>query len=477
MDSKITVKNIGEGVWDDTWVSKSDIIEYLRCPYRIYLSHKEKIPMESLKKLEIISAFLDKGNDFEDSIISQHQFKEAERIEDVLKEEVILRAPILIQNNELGLRGIVDLIDIRKGKLYPIEIKDHKYLRDTDKLELAFYWELLEPMRIKKSQAKGYVLLNTGETVEVQLTEDEFAKLEYVIGKVRDVKKNGCLRCICDECKSCVLEETCKSSIIKSGNVSMISGVGSIRFEQLRNMGVSDIATFAEYDTVKLWQTWSDHYGPSPGLVEISKMQIHAMSWLQRKPLKIGSEPFPITDNFIILDLEYMPAELVYLVGLIVVSKNKTQYHQFFANQYRDEITVIHDLLGIINNTTSKVVTWFGNNADIPQLESAFQRCDVPRIELARLIGKHIDIGLYMKRNHRLPIISSGLSEVETYFGYKRKNKWMSGLWAIRLYEEYMFADSEAKERKIRTQLLNYNKEDLDATLLIVNRLKELSEI
>lgn len=171
---------------------------------------------------------------------------------------MILRAPIVIKNNSCGLRGITDLINVEKGKLYPIETKSHRALKDSDRLELAFYWRLLEPMRKGRPKPKGYVLLNTGEGVEVRLTRADFEELDSLIEQIREVKEYGTEPMICKECKFCRLQDECQLFVVETGGLTLVHGIAGIRQMQLESIGVKDIASLAEYDTGKLHQTWCE---------------------------------------------------------------------------------------------------------------------------------------------------------------------------------------------------------------------------
>ncbi len=83
MNVRLRTKSIGIGRWRDIWVSKSDVVEFLRCPFRVFVAYSKNIPMDELKKPEMIMALLEMGSRFENSVISRIQFKEAESIESV----------------------------------------------------------------------------------------------------------------------------------------------------------------------------------------------------------------------------------------------------------------------------------------------------------------------------------------------------------------------------------------------------------
>jgi hypothetical protein len=65
----------------------------------------------------------------------------------LLKSDITILGTPLFENKQLKLRGCPDGIDAASGALYPIEIKSHREPIHLDRLELAFYWLLLQPHR------------------------------------------------------------------------------------------------------------------------------------------------------------------------------------------------------------------------------------------------------------------------------------------------------------------------------------------
>ena len=65
MERDLVVRDIGGGLWQagtyNTWVSKSDVIQYVRCPYKVYLSQIEGIPYSNFMTPTARAALLDPG--------------------------------------------------------------------------------------------------------------------------------------------------------------------------------------------------------------------------------------------------------------------------------------------------------------------------------------------------------------------------------------------------------------------------------
>ncbi len=368
-----------------------------------------------------------------------------------------------------------------KGKLYPIEIKSHKDLEESDILELAFYWELLQPLRKGKPMPRGFVLLNTGEIREVALNKEDFSKLDRLIAQIRIVKEVGCEPIICEECKTCILKDECLSEVYRKGGLSLIHGVASIRDRQLADLGIKNIRTLADADIKSLHLHWKGLSPWAPGIDELNKMIIHAKSWLELKPMYFGKYPLPVNNESIILDLEYDQLSHIWLVGFLVVnSKDDKECHQFFAENKSDERELLTSLIDLLGKYSGyQVLTWYGLGADLPQLKTAWQRHKLPISALSDLLDRHKDLYQLTLNNCRFPLKSFGLKEVGRHLGFVRKHDDIDGLLALNMYNQYLQTPKKDKEKRlsIKNVLLEYNREDLDATLFTLNQLRLLEPV
>jgi len=481
--SQFLIRNIGEGTWPPgsfkAWVSKTDITQFLRCKYRVFVMHARNLALDELRDPRLIRSLLQKGRGFEGSLISQMPFKEVADMESVIDKNVIFRSPELIQNHELGIRGIVDLIQIGRGKLFPIEIKYHRDVTEIDRLELAFYWRLLQPLRRGTPRPKGYILLNTGEVAEVTLIEEDFARLDSLVNEIRIVKEVGTEPVLCSECNFCNLyRDECLPKAREKGALTLIHGIAGTRQGELNSLGIKDIHELAGADALILHQAWRQLTRYAPGVDEIRRMQIHARCISEHKPMYFGSSGVPVGDKVLILDLEYDNFVCIWLLGLLASDGQTTRCYQIFADEMEEEKQVLNRFNEFLEkHPTHQILTWDGLRADIPQLDVAWRRQGFPPEKLEDLKRRHLDLYNFFLHNYRFPLGSFGLKEVGTYLGFKRKHEGMDGLEAQMLYHQYLNIPkrSERQRSRIKQLLLEYNREDLEATLFLLSQLRSLA--
>lgn len=464
--------------WQDLWVSKTDVVEFLRCGYRVYVSHVTGIPIQEMKDTRMLKAILELGKKFEEAVVKEKGIKELESLQDInemKKTEAILKTPQIFRNNKLGIIGIPDLIDMGKGALYPIEIKVHKSVRQTDLIELGFYWRLLESVRTKRPKPMGFILLGTGEIEEVELTFDTLRMVDYYIQSVRDAKKNGAQPSLSRECKTCTLADKCTEVLLKKGDLSLIYNLKTVRKQHFIQIGIKNIADLCKADALNLHEDLVRRIGASPGSNEIRRMQAHGFSILAKKPIFFGyrDDCRIFSEPKIIIDLEYDPSALIWLAGIMIDDQNGKRSFQFFSENgtKANEKRILNSLRRVLDNYPHYSIMTYGAAADIPQLKKAWFRQRFPNTELEAIIERHHDINAFLRNSFRFPLHSMGLKEIESYLGFKRRFD-MDGLMALSEYYQFLNTKSMKRKEKIKGRLMRYNLEDLEGTRFVANQIE-----
>ena len=161
-----SVINIGGGRWEPAlhgpWVSKTDVIQLGRCPYRVFLTHKHTVPYGQFMEPVFRERLLARGISAEAEVIIREEVREEVSAEAARSEEGIVRIPALFRNHDLGIIGVLDMVIVKNGRLIPVEVKSRRQLQQSDELELAFYWRLLEPIQKgrRDRNREGYVWLS-----------------------------------------------------------------------------------------------------------------------------------------------------------------------------------------------------------------------------------------------------------------------------------------------------------------------------
>ena len=472
------VRDVGAGRWQEgpylSWVSKTDVYQYLRCPYKVYQSYTKKIPYSDFITPAARETLLDPGTAFEESIIPKIGIDESADLERDRAADLLLKPRELIRNHELGIQGFVDIVATEKGALIPIEVKSHRRVLRSDKLELAFYWKLLEPLRTGDPAPMGYTLSDTGDRIEVELKRRDFNKLEKSIADIRRIRVEGTELAIVPECKYCTFKEEHVETVRGKGGLTRILDIGWKRQQRLNSLEILNIGDLARADTVDLYTRWRGDDQYAPNLELLRQMQSHAGALFTDRPYYIGDGAFPFVDRALLLDLEYDSGQCIFLIGAAVLEDGVlgTPY-QLFAETRTDERQILEMFSELVRGLPEHwILTWSGLSADIPQLRSAWARHDLHPDMLDVLQGRHIDLYQVAYANVRWPIEGLGLTDVADYLGYRRKRGSLSGFDMPFLYRQFLSEQDKSEKSSIRERILTHNVDDLKALALVWDRLQ-----
>lgn len=327
---------------------------------------------------------------------------------------------------------------------------------------------------VYKLRKKGIILLNRrGRTHCINpLVKDYFNDIFGANADklLQDIEENTL--------KAGVYRAVISDVIRRRSNLSSVHGIGLIREKELECLGINDCRILAMKSAEELHKSWRQLSRYAPSLTELREMQIHIESLEKRKPIYFGGVGFPIGQQMLVLDLEYDHFTCVWLVGLLTSDTEGTEYYQLFADEMSKEKENLVGLATLLSRyPVHQILTWDGLRADLPQLEEAWRRHSLPLGELQDLKWRHVDLLNFFLHNYRFPLASFGLKEVANYLGFKRRYEYMDGLYAQELYHQYLNIPARSKQKRssIKQTLLGYNREDLEATLFVVGKLRSLA--
>ena len=463
------------------WVSKTDVAQYKRCPYRVSLNYREGVPYEDFLKPELRNVFFAAGIELETEIveeaIDEDELRLAKSIEDIPRQDGLVRILRPIRNHELGITGLPDMLMVESENLSPVEVKNHSNVRHPDEIELAFYSRLLEPIQGQRRDhnRKGYVILSSGEFEEVSLCDDDFEQVDQLIDEVRRTKLEGAQPKLLQECDYCLFKEEHFPLIHGAADISLVYEVGQKRCKDLEDLGITTLSQFAEADPDKLIIDWRRSSKAAPGTSQLQKMQAHAKALLTKEPQIVGRTTVPELRKALLLDLEYFPGGQIFAAGVLLVEEGREiALHQEFADSSTDEEALMTSLMDLLKSFgTHDIVTWNGSGADIPVLSNAWSSLRLPEDGLRRVWQRHVDLYYIVRENFRLPIVNLKLSEVAAHYGFERANADVSSILIPIKYSEWLTTGNPA----LKNEILDHNADDLRSLLLTWRRLQRDSAI
>jgi predicted RecB family nuclease len=452
------------------YVSKTDMYAYRNCPYTFHLVETGQISRDDAFSI-ISTTLMEDGIAFEDGLLAEMPAT-SQRFDDpkVLEKTDYLFGVETITDHERKLIGRPDGIDLRAHA--PIEIKHRLEPTAMDRLELAFYWKLLEPFRTNKDVAP-YGLLETmsGSLLWIPLSPSHFKKVDELIAGVLRARRDGVRPLPC-RCFVCLDRPEVQAVFDEMSDVGMIIGIKSARAEALRSVGVGSVTEFAAADPVELAKLTKAAPGVTLSAKFIVEAQSHARALRDKAPVWVTDDRLE-HDGFIAIDLEYISglatywgggrsATEIFMVGALLQQGDEQKLFQTICYDRDDLKRALNDLAKLIRkHETLPIYTWNGESADLPYLERAARR---HRVSIMTALKKrHIDLFRFARRVVRLPIVSHELKSVGGFLNIDRAGDLSNGFAAVGLFHELCATRGKKKRQVIADQLMRYNGNDLRA--------------
>jgi predicted RecB family nuclease len=452
-------------VRDRSWVSKTNVTSYLRCSYAFWLVDSGRLDRAEL--LSPVEAQLARdGVAFERSIVdaavplAMPPGGEAE----LFTQEHTLLEVRAFRNPRLRLVGRPDGLVTAAGVLQPVEIKSHRLVQHSDRIELAFYWLLLGDLRTARAaDPVGWVFLRQRDGSHaremVELSSEVIAETQDLIRAVRHARCHGVepVWCRCTVCRG-VRRREVTEAVREPRDLSSVSGVGPIRRDALLAAGYTSWDDLLKEPQDIARALNRARARPLANVGEVRQWQAHARALAANQALLTDdARPFPVPSEYIAFDAEYTP-DNVWLFGVRVVRPDGDLCFCAWASP-AGEAQAWSELNAVLDRFPGlPVVTWNGNNADLPALRKAAARAGDGR--LADMFARrHIDLYLWTRHNLMLPIPGLRLKEISEHFGITRESGVADGLAAQGLWLKYQ----RTGDQEIKAELVGYNLDDLDS--------------
>lgn len=468
-----------EDKWRADWVSQRDIQLYLRCPYAFVQIDRRLLPREVMVD-ELSERLMKEGLAFHTDVYATAMPRRRKSLPEALRGDKLFVEPTWFMNRHLKISGLVDGVDPAGGALYPIEVKSHKDVRKDDLWELAFYWLLLDEWRTKPAPPRGTLILRRElkpDWVDVELKDEHFDRVRELIQQIRDARRYGVRRRVCD-CPVCseTLNEWVSGQISEGKDLTLIWGIGRPYAAALEAMGIADYHALEDWDPIAIAAGMKER-GYSISTTQVEKWQLHARSYRQTEVVRFGA-PLAAGKDFIALDLEYDQHDpFIWLIGLLISAGKRREQVFLWADTRREERDNLCALGELVRTQAAlPVITWSGTAADLPMLKGAALRHRLGD-GLDPLFERHVDLFTFASHSFRLPQPSLSLKAVAAHFAIERTSTIHNGLEAQMLYGRYRRTRSRTEKARLHEELLAYNRDDLETLAGVHQAIREMQAL
>lgn len=498
-------------------ITASMLFDYVACPHKVWRDvwgpqdEKNPYPNDFVKLLwergihhekEVAASLTDfvdlSGGDIKDRL---HRTIEAMK-----------SGASLIYQGELqagNLRGIPDLLERQADGTYlPIDIKSGMAREGIDEesdepgkpkkhyaLQLALYADVLSRLGFA-TKHQGVILDKDGTKVVYDLDQPQGKRtpqtwwelyqqtLLEVERLVTGSAKN--LPALSGTCKLCQWGASCKKWAKEADDPTTLFYVGrSVRDTLSEDLGISTGTDLLELDVPELLAkkkgdtTFLRGLGQSILERAIARSNIYHVT---KTPVVYQPLHFPQVETELFFDIEDDPTqEIVYLHGIYIRTKNGHEEFKSFVAKTADaagEKAAWAEFWEYIRSLTpgSFAVYYYSRHERTTYRNLQKQYPDVvSEEEVEAFFDPTQAIDLYtdvVLKHTDWPLSSYSIKDLATYAGFHWRDATPSGALSIKWYNDYL----EQKDEKLLQRILIYNEDDCRATMVVKDKLQELSQ-
>ena len=363
--------------------------------------------------------------------------------------------------------GIPDLLEARPGKsnlgdhYYAVyDIKNSKEVKDEHKFQLVFYSLMLEKIQGVRPE-EAYIINSEGEQKSFLIEEflDYFHLTLGNIEKILDGQKPPPF--LKSGCKKTPWYSLCTSGAQECRDVSLIFRLSQMDQHRLYEIGIKTIDQMASANINEL-QAQLENWNYD----KIVRFHNQAQSLVKNEMLVLKKSKFPEVKTEIYFDIESDPTRgIYYLLGLLIkdtTSKKEAEYKYFLAKDKSDEKRMWEEFCKFIEDLEDFVIyhyAWYEKQT----FDRLALQYGVKPVVAEKFKNNTIDLNRAVMDTVVLPLYFYTLKDVARYIGFQWQAADAGGAESVVWYNQWM----ERGDQKILQKILDYNKDDVAATLVV----------
>jgi len=458
-DEKAEVSALTEKIWEHGLVHEKEVVAH----YGDYDEVPEDLPEED--RLRRTAELMEKGS----RIIYHGLLMDANWVG---VPDLLLRASLPLGRRSVFGDYIYEPYDIKSA-----HIERPEDARDEYKFQLAFYALILEKLQGVRPEY-GHLIDADRRVVDIRINDvlDEFHLTLREIEKILSGEKPPPF--LASACKESPWFAKCKLEAEACDDICLIYKIRRPDHAKLYEAGVKTLTELANADLGDLEQAVE---GMSRRKLESLKRQAVALH--EKKLVVIQKNPLPTAATEIYFDIEGDPLRSVeYLFGALVVKgkKSKGKYEYFLAPEPEDEKKAWSEFLAFVKNLPDDAPIFHYGTYERAVVTRLAERYGGDQRAIDKLERQMFNLLTAVCESVALPVYFYSLKDIARELGFRWRHKAAGGANSITWYEEYLnlkdFKKTAAKAKKILQDIIDYNEDDVCATLFLKRWLDDLPE-
>lgn len=347
------------------------------------------------------------------------------------------------------------------------DVKSSRKVKAEQILQVTFYSYLLEQAQGVRP-GEGFIILGDGTEERFRIADYYWVLLDVLdeINAIRRGERQTDYH-IRRDCDSCRWQEVCKPAAEGEQDLSLVYGLNRSHKRLLRAEGIKTIADLAAAKIGKLVKARRLRE------TTLTRLQQQAEVLLSGRLLVKQPLDFPMDDPLIAFDMESDPHSATeYLIGLLVQPNGgPPTFTSFIAERPEDEEVNFHRFLAHLATLPATVPIYHYAAYEPTHLEQLFLKYGGDSRLLLGIQERLCDIFQAVRRSVVLPLTSYSLKPVAKYLGFCWDDAEADAAASVVWYNRFLAEGDRSYLDRIRV----YNKNDLEATLMIARWLRTLT--
>jgi uncharacterized protein len=214
------------------------------------------------------------------------------------------------------------------------------------------------------------------------------------------------------------------------------------------------------------------------------KLILNAKAIMKNEPIPIDPSslhiPAKTTEIFLDMegtdepDFEGATDAVDYLIGVIVHTGGRDEYHAFIAHKIEDEGKMFCDFMSFLKEHSNYVI-YHWHNYEHWHMKRLAERHNLVEEANTSVLSHMLDLHRIATKAFAFPTYTNGLKDIASFLGFKWRHIDINALDAIAYYLKYQ-TDQDGYQEKIQA-VIDYNEDDCRATKTIKDWLAEQKNI
>jgi uncharacterized protein len=365
---------------------------------------------------------------------------------------------VLVHGHWVGNPDILAKVEGRSvfGNYYYVaaDVKRAREAREAHKYQGCFYAELLSRLQGVKP-INGYVITPEKKIVGYLIEEFE-AIFHLTLSEIeRIVVGEKPAHFLTAGCKQSPWYGACRLEAEECRDLSVLNRVWREEVSALQKIGIKTLEDLAKISLADL-----EKLSPSVRYDRLDLLRRQALAIVENRHILLSAPNFPAATAELYFDIESDPLrDFDFLFGVLEVKNNRAKYHSFLAEKPQAEAEMWWSFIEFLLERPDVPIYHYGW-FEMEVFRRFAVKYFLPNEVREQVERRMHDLLFLIRPSVVFPLSFYSLKDLGVYVGYKWQAEDASGVQAVRWFEDFL----RDGDKKILKKILDYNKDDVQAT-------------